>query len=62
MPKSNFLDKKSFIDLNETDLQKLIEEVGEKNFRIKQINNWIYNHFVKNWSEMINLPKSLINQ
>ena len=27
---SNFLQKKSFIDLNETDLEKLIKEVGEK--------------------------------
>ena len=62
MSKSNILHKKSFIDLNESDLEKLIAEVGEKNFRINQINNWIYNHFVKNWSEMINLPKSLINQ
>ena len=62
MPKSNFLGKKSFIDLNKVDLEKLIKEVGEKNFRINQINNWIYNHFVEAWSEMINLPKSLINQ
>ena len=62
MSKSNILHKKSFIDLNESDLEKLIEEVGEKNFRINQINNWIYNHFVKTWSEMINLPQSLINQ
>ena len=62
MPRSNFIDKKSFIDLNKVDLEKLIKEVGEKNFRINQINNWIYNHFVETWSEMINLPKSLINQ
>ena len=62
MSKSNILHKKSFIDLNESDLEKLIEEVGEKNFRINQINNWIYNHFIKTWSEMINLPQSLINQ
>ena len=59
---SNFLQKKSFIDLNETDLEKLIKEVGEKPFRINQINNWIYNNFVKTWDEMINVPRSLTNQ
>ena len=62
MLKSNYLDKKSFIDLNKVDVEKLVKEVGEKKFRINQINNWIYNHFVETWSEMINLPKSLINQ
>ena len=39
MSKSNYLQKNSFIDLNESELIKLMEEVGGKSFRIKQINN-----------------------
>ena len=47
MSKSNYLQKNSFIDLNESELIKLMEGVGGKSFRIKQINNWIYNNYVR---------------
>ena len=62
MSKSNYLQKNSFIDLNEPELIKLIQEVGGESFRINQINNWIYNNYVRSWDEMKNIPSSLINQ
>ena len=33
--------KKSFLDLNESELNEILTKTGEKKFRIKQINNWI---------------------
>ena len=62
MSKSNYLQKNSFIDLNEPELIKLMQEVGGESFRINQINNWIYNNYVRSWDEMKNIPSSLINQ
>tara|TARA_Y100000758_G_scaffold89855_1_gene61382 strand:- start:269 stop:1309 length:1041 start_codon:yes stop_codon:yes gene_type:complete len=62
MSKSNYLQKNSFIDLNESELIKLMEEVGGKSFRIKQINNWIYNNYARSWDEMKNIPSALISQ
>ena len=62
MSKSNYLQKNSFIDLNEPELNKLMEEVGGESFRIKQINNWIYNNYARSWDEMKNVPSALISQ
>ena len=62
MSKSNYLQKNSFIDLNEPELIKLMQEVGGESFRINQINNWIYNNYVRSWDEMKNIPSSLISQ
>ena len=62
MSKSNYLQKNSFIDLNEPELIKLIQEVGGESFRIKQINNWIYNNYARSWDEMKNVPSALISQ
>ena len=62
MSKSNYLQKNSFIDLNEPELIKLMQEVGGESFRIKQINNWIYNNYARSWDEMKNVPSALISQ
>ncbi|MAP70434.1 MAG: 23S rRNA (adenine(2503)-C(2))-methyltransferase RlmN [Candidatus Marinimicrobia bacterium] len=62
MSKSNYLQKNSFIDLNEPELIKLMQDVGGESFRINQINNWIYNNYVRSWDEMKNIPSSLISQ
>ena len=62
MSKSNYSQKNSFIDLNEPELIKLMQEVGGESFRINQINNWIYNNYVRSWDEMKNIPSSLISQ
>ena len=60
MSKSIISQKKSFLDLTSSELNEILLDVGEKRFRIKQINNWIYNQNVRSWDEMINLPLSLI--
>ena len=60
MSKSIISKKKSFLDLTASELNEILLDVGEKRFRIKQINNWIYNQNVRSWDEMINLPLSLI--
>ena len=60
MSKSIISQKKSFLDLTSSELNEILLNVGEKRFRIKQINNWIYNQNVRSWDEMINLPLSLI--
>ena len=60
MSKSIISQKKSFLDLTSSELNEILLDVGEKKFRIKQINNWIYNQNVRSWDEMINLPLSLI--
>lgn len=60
MSKSIISKKKSFLDLTSAELNEILLDVGEKRFRIKQINNWIYNQNVRSWDEMINLPLSLI--
>ena len=60
MSKSIISQKKSFLDLTSSELNEILLDIGEKRFRIKQINNWIYNQNVRSWDEMINLPLSLI--
>ena len=60
MSKSIISQKKSFLDLTASELNEILSDAGEKKFRIKQINNWIYNQNVRSWDEMINLPLSLI--
>jgi len=60
MSKSIISQKKSFLDFTSSELNEILLDVGEKRFRIKQINNWIYNQNVRSWDEMINLPLSLI--
>lgn len=54
---SNKIDIKS---LNLSELTKLLEEMGEKAFRAKQIYQWIHEKQVDSFAEMTNISKKLI--
>ena len=41
------------------ELKTLMEEIGEKPFRAKQIYSWLHEHLAVSWDEMTNLPKGL---
>ena len=41
------------------ELQELMESMGEKKFRAKQIYGWLHQHLAVSYDEMANLPKSL---
>ncbi len=47
--------KKIILDLTKDELQKVLKPA----FRAKQIYNWIYQKDVKNFNEMLNLPKEM---
>ena len=51
---------KSFIDLDNSEIQKIFKQFGADPYRLKQINDWIYNKHIQEWQEMINIPKDLI--
>ncbi len=54
------MDKKQFIHgIYLSELQDWLEQVGEKKFRAKQIWQWLYQHQVREWDEMKNIPKAL---
>jgi len=42
-----------------SELQEWVVQAGEKKFRAKQIWQWLYEHQVRDWDEMKNLPQSL---
>ena len=48
-------DKIDIKSLNFTELQKLLEEMGEKKFRAKQLYEWIHKRLVLSFDEMTNL-------
>ena len=62
MEYSGKINQKSFLELNESDRINLIKQFGEKEFRLEQINNWVYKHCVSSWEDMINIPSELIKQ
>ncbi|MDO4336995.1 MAG: 23S rRNA (adenine(2503)-C(2))-methyltransferase RlmN [Eubacteriales bacterium] len=41
------------------ELKNLMEEIGDKPFRAKQIYSWLHEHLAASYEEMTNLPKSL---
>ena len=41
------------------ELKTLMEEIGEKPFRAKQIYSWLHDRLVTSYDEMTNIPKSL---
>ena len=41
------------------ELRELMESIGEKAFRAKQIYGWLHQHFAVSYDEMANIPKSL---
>ncbi len=52
----------SLLDLDLEELAGLIKEIGQPAFRAKQIWTWLYQQFAQNYSEMSNLPRSLVEQ
>ncbi len=53
---------KSIYGLTLEELQAWIEEKGEKTYRAKQIWQWLYVQHVGSFSEMRNIPNSLVEQ
>ncbi|MER2000719.1 MAG: 23S rRNA (adenine(2503)-C(2))-methyltransferase RlmN, partial [Lysinibacillus sp.] len=51
--------KESIYSFRLDELQKWLEENGEKKFRAAQVFEWLYVKRVKTYDEMTNLPKSL---
>ena len=53
--------KDNIKNYNLEELQKIIENLGEKKYREEQIFSWIYKENVTSFDEMVNLPLSLRN-
>ena len=53
--------KNNIKNYNLEELQKIIENLGEKKYRAEQILSWIYKENVTSFDEMVNLPLSLRN-
>ena len=51
---------KSFIDLDNSEIQNLFKQFDAEPYRLQQINDWIYNKHIQEWQEMVNIPKELI--
>lgn len=51
--------KDNIKNYNLEELQKIIENLGEKKYRAEQIFSWIYKENVTSFDEMANLPESL---
>ena len=49
----------SYLELKSDERNSLVDAMGESQFRTQQINNWIYEHHVRSWDEMENLPQVL---
>ncbi|MFV0440173.1 MAG: 23S rRNA (adenine(2503)-C(2))-methyltransferase RlmN [Lachnospirales bacterium] len=56
------MDKIDIRGLSFEDLDKLIDNIGEKSFRTKQIYDWLHNKMVSSFLDMNNIPKSLISK
>lgn len=54
--------KDNIKNYNLEELQKIIENLGEKKYRAEQIFSWIYKENVTSFDEMVNLPLSLRNK
>ena len=50
---------KSFIDLDNSEIQKIFKQFGADPYILKQINDLIYNKHIQERQEMINIPKEL---
>ena len=48
-----------FKGLTLDELKEYFKSIGEPKFRAGQVFNWMYNHLVEDFNEMLNLPKSL---
>ncbi len=54
--------KKMLKGLTLPELKNFFVEIGERSFRGEQIFNWMYNHMVGDFDEMMNVPKVLRNK
>jgi 23S rRNA (adenine2503-C2)-methyltransferase len=52
----------TLLDLDFEELKKVIEELGQLAFRAKQIWTWLYQKYAQNYSEMTNLPHTLLEK
>ncbi len=51
--------KDNIKNYNLEELQKIVEDLGEKKYRAEQIFNWIYKENVTSFDDMVNLPLTL---
>ena len=51
--------KDNIKNYNLEELQKIVEDLGEKKYRAEQIFNWIYKENVTSFDDMVNLPQTL---
>ena len=52
-------EKINLYDLDLTELIQLLVEMGQPNFRARQIWEWLYRHYAADFAAMHNLPQSL---
>ena len=48
-------------DYTREELEKIVEDLGEKKFKATQIYNWLYKKKAKSFDEMTDLKKDFIN-
>jgi 23S rRNA (adenine2503-C2)-methyltransferase len=48
----------SITDLTTTQLENLIEALGEPRYRAKQIKNWVYQRLAPSFEQMTDLPQA----
>lgn len=53
------MSQKNLRELSHAELADLLKELGEPAFRVKQIEDWIWNKNAQTFDDMTNLPKSL---
>ena len=56
------IEKTDIRKLSREDISAFLESVGEKKFRAKQIDHWIWKKSVRSFASMNNLPKTLLEQ
>jgi 23S rRNA (adenine2503-C2)-methyltransferase len=55
-------EKKNIRHLNQTDIEKYFEQIGEKKFRVKQVWEWLWLKHAHSFEAMTNLSKELRSQ
>jgi len=49
------------LDLDLSDLEKVVQGLDQPRFRARQIWDWLYGQYVHDWDAMSNVPKSLLD-
>jgi 23S rRNA (adenine2503-C2)-methyltransferase len=52
---------KSFLDLTNVEIAKVVKDLGEQPYRTDQLDHWIYKKYVQSWQEMNNLPPKFVS-